>query len=250
MSEDIYQGWDCCISYPTKAAPVRIHPGKATVAPGEDVQLEAQNIHGDCDPECFVWMIEAGGGELLTNVGRYNTWTAPPYNDDCSGNATIALICRGKIIDYAYMGTDSGKFTGPAYAVVRYDPDAWWCHKGEGYAERLSSPPGGTRLDWQYNITFWWYYYTCSDDFYNKAQFTRETFYFKYGPNDDKWHVYSTWNWKLNGTWDDVGQIPVNKFSPIFPQIQEVTARISKKKGCCPAGYFKQLHEGVKPRVG
>jgi len=71
---------------------------------GEHRELSLRTVHPDCDEACYTWRVAAGGGRCSPDCGPSTWYWAPETTEECSASPFIQAFCRGKLIDFIYIG--------------------------------------------------------------------------------------------------------------------------------------------------
>ncbi len=92
-------GVNCCLSFDDPDVYVQIGYFTDHIDAGETLGLTVENEFEGCAGENYGWLIVSGPGELSAETGLDVIYTAPATGANCPGNAVIALICKGMIVD-------------------------------------------------------------------------------------------------------------------------------------------------------
>lgn len=244
MGVEVYKGWDCCRSYPTTRTPVKIFPDEATISPGEELILEAKNVHGDCDPNCFEWKQVTGSGKLVGQYGTTNLLIGGPIEDNCAGGNVIELWCANRCIHIAYITVSNKDVTGMAYRISTFHTYRWYSDLDKVYPPLDPQPTGVHKHHLKYVISYRWNNYDCMNRYINWSWRGYFTFLWKWSGEKEQWLIYSTIGGLIGGTYNSESEIPTTRLEPYFPRIEDKRGAAKIRKGCCPAGLIVPITQG------
>lgn len=238
--DEILPGHDCCKDYEHHTRPLSIRPYRTVTTPRGPVGLWAKGFHLDCAPECLAWRISNGGGSLREEFGQETVYYAPAYNDDCGNNATIDLICGGKVISHAYVSINMYTPSGPAYLVFHPTPKLFeMTDDPDQPLQPISTRPmAGSPRTWQeqYFVSE----YLCDGSRLNNYLWAFQSWKWQYNTSTKKWwqfdvghRVYYSSIYR-NKTWFAV------PYEWGMSETVDLRSDAMKKAGCCPRVFLPE----------
>lgn len=128
---EIYKGHNCRRQAAKPTWRLGLLQNRFTADWGDEITLSLFDVHPDCDPGCYSWMVIQGPDNLLEWFGTTVRYQVADENEKCLNCAIIDVWCQNKVLDIAYITTTA--YATPLHVIQWYADNRTWPTPAEDY---------------------------------------------------------------------------------------------------------------------